>query len=485
MSVAGHHLPIWFDEATGPDDGDVSVWNSATGRFESAPVVGGAIPEGTFVQASKTIATEGPTVTTALETVTHPTRAPWHDYTYASGPQADGSYDHVRAMGWNAGAFIPGPGGVGNLGVAGQPAMLMGFEDGWYDGTNMGPEWWVGHYSADQSVALFRPFYTRVLSNTFATTVAAGSNGVNTSTFAGAGTLNVASAANLTAAGKVTVVTGGTPAVISYTDKTATTLTGCTTVSGGGVLATGGTVTGYAKRSATYLDIGDDGNGAFTVSRGGFTGLFTVTDTILTFKPKTGSSAFFILDGLTSYLSFKCGGVQSFQLKGVAATVLAMIDKDGRNHAVYTQGASNTASNTELFSPLHVYGGLTVDAGQAATIFTVAPTIITFKPTTGSSAFLVLDGLNSYLSFKVAGAQGFQLQGVATTVQAMINKDGANHVVYTYGASSAAADTQFLSKIRTPVGLGVWGHAAPAAQPAAPVTLADVIAVLQAYGLAA
>lgn len=52
MSVAGHHLPIWFDEATGPDDGDVSVWNSATQRFESAPVVGGAIPDGTFVQVS-------------------------------------------------------------------------------------------------------------------------------------------------------------------------------------------------------------------------------------------------------------------------------------------------------------------------------------------------------------------------------------------------------------------------------------------------
>jgi hypothetical protein len=32
-------------------------------------------------------------------------------------------------------------------------------------------------------------------------------------------------------------------------------------------------------------------------------------------------------------------------------------------------------------------------------------------------------------------------------------------------------------------GIGVWGHAAPGAQPAAPVTLGDVIAVLQSYGL--
>jgi hypothetical protein len=33
-------------------------------------------------------------------------------------------------------------------------------------------------------------------------------------------------------------------------------------------------------------------------------------------------------------------------------------------------------------------------------------------------------------------------------------------------------------------GIGVWGHAAPGAQPGTPVTLGDVIAVLQAYGLA-
>jgi hypothetical protein len=34
-------------------------------------------------------------------------------------------------------------------------------------------------------------------------------------------------------------------------------------------------------------------------------------------------------------------------------------------------------------------------------------------------------------------------------------------------------------------GFGAWGHAAPATQPITPVLLADVIAVLQAYGLCA
>lgn len=81
-----------------------------------------------------------------------------------------------------------------------------------------------------------------------ATTVAAGSNGVNTSTFAGAGVLNCGSSTGFNAGtdvgspGTITVATAGTPAVISYTGKTTTTFTGCTTLSGGGVLATGGAI---------------------------------------------------------------------------------------------------------------------------------------------------------------------------------------------------------------------------------------------------
>lgn len=80
-----------------------------------------------------------------------------------------------------------------------------------------------------------------------ATTVAAGSNGVNTSTFAGAGTLNVASAAAFPSAGTIIVATGGTPATITYTGTGGTTFTGCTTTAGGGVLATGGAVTNASQ----------------------------------------------------------------------------------------------------------------------------------------------------------------------------------------------------------------------------------------------
>jgi hypothetical protein len=73
--------------------------------------------------------------------------------------------------------------------------------------------------------------------------VAAGSNGVNTSTFTGAtGVLNVVSTFDFPTSGTITVQTGGTPATITYTGVTATTFTGCTTTAGGGVLATGGMV---------------------------------------------------------------------------------------------------------------------------------------------------------------------------------------------------------------------------------------------------
>lgn len=76
-----------------------------------------------------------------------------------------------------------------------------------------------------------------------ATTIAAASNGVNTSTFAGAGVLNVASTTGFPTAGELTIVTAGTVALVTYTGiGSATTFTGCTTVSGGGVMATGGAV---------------------------------------------------------------------------------------------------------------------------------------------------------------------------------------------------------------------------------------------------
>jgi hypothetical protein len=74
------------------------------------------------------------------------------------------------------------------------------------------------------------------------TTVAAGSNGVNTNTFLGAGVLNVVNTAGFPTSGTIVVPTGTSVATLSYTGTTGTTFTGVTTLFGGGALATGGLV---------------------------------------------------------------------------------------------------------------------------------------------------------------------------------------------------------------------------------------------------
>ena len=84
------------------------------------------------------------------------------------------------------------------------------------------------------------------------TTVAAGSNGVAVSTFAGSGVLNVGTTLSWPTASisatqgsiVVTGLTGGTgTATVTYTGVTANSFTGCTTVSGSGTLATGNPAT--------------------------------------------------------------------------------------------------------------------------------------------------------------------------------------------------------------------------------------------------
>lgn len=95
--------------------------------------------------------------TTPIFTITPPSRAPFTFSTWSSGPQADGTYDHWVGMGFNANIqSTAGP-------VPGQPALYMGFEDGWESGVSEGMEWYIAYWSPDHtSVQLFRPFYCRV-----------------------------------------------------------------------------------------------------------------------------------------------------------------------------------------------------------------------------------------------------------------------------------------------------------------------------------
>lgn len=82
-----------------------------------------------------------------------------------------------------------------------------------------------------------------------ATTVAAGSNGVDVATFAGAGSLTVAATGttpgnfSTTGTAEILVVTSTGFALITYTSVDATHFLGCTTRQGTGTVATGGAVT--------------------------------------------------------------------------------------------------------------------------------------------------------------------------------------------------------------------------------------------------
>lgn len=86
------------------------------------------------------------------------------------------------------------------------------------------------------------------------TTVAAGSNGVNVNTFAGAGVLNVGATSAFAATGTLNVVTGSGIQVVTYTGKGASTFTGCN-CTGAGVLATGGSVTSASEAQAQLYEI--------------------------------------------------------------------------------------------------------------------------------------------------------------------------------------------------------------------------------------
>ena len=76
----------------------------------------------------------------------------------------------------------------------------------------------------------------------FLGSVTSGSNGVNVSTFAGSGTLNVDDTTNWPSSGAAMVGTQSGPKLITYTGKTSTTLTGVTSADTG-VLSTGHYVT--------------------------------------------------------------------------------------------------------------------------------------------------------------------------------------------------------------------------------------------------
>lgn len=88
-----------------------------------------------------------------------------------------------------------------------------------------------------------------VNANARATTIAAGSNGVNLPT----GTINVASTTGFPTAGTLIVTTSAGPQFVNYTGVTATTFTGCT--GGTGTMSTGGTITNVTLIAQDLLTV--------------------------------------------------------------------------------------------------------------------------------------------------------------------------------------------------------------------------------------
>jgi hypothetical protein len=75
-----------------------------------------------------------------------------------SFPNTDqaGTYNHGVFAGFNAGLH------TGGRSVAGAPSVLMGFEDGYHDGTYVGKEWYIEGWSPDgTTVQMSRPYYAR------------------------------------------------------------------------------------------------------------------------------------------------------------------------------------------------------------------------------------------------------------------------------------------------------------------------------------
>lgn len=83
-----------------------------------------------------------------------------HFNSFANQAAAAGTYNHTHHSGFNAGRHSGGPV------VPGKPAMIMGFEDNYYDSAGSlkyGPEWYIEYWSPDgTSQQMLRPFYCRI-----------------------------------------------------------------------------------------------------------------------------------------------------------------------------------------------------------------------------------------------------------------------------------------------------------------------------------
>lgn len=227
---------------------------------------------------SGTIDYEYPTETTERVHLraTPPTRAPFEILTWGSGPQLDGSTNHVALFGWNPRVFVDNDAN----GTPDEPALFMGMEDGFLADGDQGSEWYVAYFSPDhETVELFRPFYCRVLRN---------DDGDHS--------------------------------------------------------------------SAIYLDIGEDGTGAYAITAGSFGPvLFEVTST----QVKAVQNVTLGAAVPQVFFNNSLGG-SGWVEQAPSVNQLVFIDKASRSHMVLTYGADTASADTEVISNLRVRGATTL-----------------------------------------------------------------------------------------------------------------------------
>lgn len=110
---------------------------------------------------------------------------------------------------------------------------------------------------------------------------------------------------------------------------------------------------------------------------------------------------------------------------------------------------------------------------------------------TAQSTATTAQGTADTAQTTATGAQGTANTALTNAATAQSTADANTTAIAAETAARIAADAlkaplaspHFTGTALFAGGIGVWGHAAPGAQPAAPVTLGDVILLLQGYGL--
>jgi hypothetical protein len=104
---------------------------------------------------------------------------------------------------------------------------------------------------------------------------------------------------------------------------------------------------------------------------------------------------------------------------------------------------------------------------------------------TSGQTLLTLDSpVAPTLQFRLSGAVAWRLQTLGANGFQVANNTGRGHMILTNGPNASAAMTEFSSGVKIDGNIGFFG-VTPIAQRGRPSTLADVIALLEAYGLSA